>query len=270
MANQRPPYARRVGLAIAARRAELGLTQGELAARIEASVSPRTLTNVETGATAILPRLRPAWDRALEWPAGTINRAYHTGKIDPTATDDLGWADNEEQPSQPVEEIAGAEESHAHRNLIAAGTAVAARREEMGLTQGELAARIAAPVSTRTVTNVESGSTAVPARLRPVWDEALEWPVGTLDHLYRTGTRPSGKEKDADGRGKRRSRSSGLLERAGVPAEHHGHQDVAEILDSTVLGDADKVALLRMWTSQHRAFRETVDLVISKTTSTAR
>lgn len=138
------------------------------------------------------------------------------------------------------------------------GELIARRRLQLGLTQLELAARIDAPVSGRTVSNVETGATAVTARLRGAWEKALGWPAGSLTHAYRTGELPAaGAPVDPH--------AAELLERAGVPVEYHGHPDVTDILSSDRLAREDKVALLTVWASQHHAFRQAYELAASRT-----
>lgn len=69
----------RVGGAVYQRRAELGLTQEELAAK--ADVSRVTVDAIENGRTGQTPRRNPSYpklERALGWPPGRI-RAIMTG-----------------------------------------------------------------------------------------------------------------------------------------------------------------------------------------------
>lgn len=71
------PYAGRVGELIQARRAELELTQGQLADRVGASV--RTVGNIERGVSAVAVLNRPQWEAALGWPAGSLTTLYRRG-----------------------------------------------------------------------------------------------------------------------------------------------------------------------------------------------
>lgn len=130
------------------------------------------------------------------------------------------------------------------------GTWVALRRAELGLTQRELAARIEGVAGDRTVSNVETGATAIALRNRPAWERALGWPTGSLTAAYRTGRMPT-PAPAGPGPG------AALLARAEVPAEYHAHQDVREILDSRELSDGNKVELLRVWLTHHQAWRQT-------------
>lgn len=137
------------------------------------------------------------------------------------------------------------------------GELIARRRTQLGLTQLELAAKIDAPVSGRTVSNVETGATAITARLRGAWERALGWPDGSLTHAYRTGELPAvGEPVDPA--------AHELLDRAGVPAKYHGHPDVSEILASKRLRRADKARLLQVWVAQHHAFVQAYEMAASR------
>lgn len=133
------------------------------------------------------------------------------------------------------------------------GVWVALRRAELGLTQRELAARISGVAGDRTVSNVETGATAIALRNRPAWEQALGWPSGSLTAAYRSGRQPT-PAPSGPGPG------SALLSQAGVSAELHAHQDVREILASNGISDRDKVTLLRVWLSQHHSLRQAVDM----------
>jgi transcriptional regulator with XRE-family HTH domain len=71
------PHAGTVGDWIKTRRAELGMTQAQLAE--EVNVSVRTVTSVERGESAVTDRKRPAWERVLGWPSGSLTVAYRLG-----------------------------------------------------------------------------------------------------------------------------------------------------------------------------------------------
>lgn len=71
------PHAETVGSWIKTRRAELGMTQAQLAA--EVNVSVRTVTSVERGESAVTDRRRPDWERVLGWPSGSLMVAYRLG-----------------------------------------------------------------------------------------------------------------------------------------------------------------------------------------------
>lgn len=130
---------------------------------------------------------------------------------------------------------------------------VALRRAELGLTQRELAARIEGVAGDRTVSNVETGATAIALRNRPAWERALGWPAGSLTAAYRTGRAPQPAPTDG-------GHGAELLARAGIPAEYHAHQDVQEILRSRELSDGNRVELLRVWLSQHHTLRQTWEI----------
>lgn len=137
------------------------------------------------------------------------------------------------------------------------GELIAGRRRQLGLTQLELASRIDAPVSGRTVTNAETGRTAVTARHRGAWERALGWPEGALTHAYRTGELPRvGEPVDPE--------AHALLEAAGVPARYHEHPDVSEILTSKRLRREDKIGLLQVWVAQHHAFVQAYEMAASR------
>jgi transcriptional regulator with XRE-family HTH domain len=80
-------HAGEVGEWVAQRRAELGWTQQQLAEAVEASL--RTVGGVERGESAVAPRSRPGWERALGWPAGSLTAAYRRG-VRPGVVVDLG------------------------------------------------------------------------------------------------------------------------------------------------------------------------------------
>lgn len=70
-------YREQVGERIRHRAERLGLSQIDLAERT--GVSYRQVGNVMRGVTGMTPTNRPAWERALRWPAGSLSAAYERG-----------------------------------------------------------------------------------------------------------------------------------------------------------------------------------------------
>lgn len=132
------------------------------------------------------------------------------------------------------------------------GEWIAARRAERGWTQTQLAEHVGAAAD-RTVSNVETGATAVHPRMRYAWERALGWPAGSLTAAYRHGAQPIA--NDAVARD-----SLVILQRAGISLDLAGHPDVRAVLESSALDDDDRVELLRVWNSQRSAFESALHL----------
>lgn len=66
------------------------------------------------------------------------------------------------------------------------GQQLARRREELDLTQDDLAKRIG--VSGRTVSAIERGMNAIQRKNRSAWETALSLAPGTINRAYRDGT----------------------------------------------------------------------------------
>lgn len=134
------------------------------------------------------------------------------------------------------------------------GEWIAARRAQLGMTQAQLAEAVGGSI--RTVTNIESGATAVMQLSRPAWEQVLGWPPGSLTAAYRRGqhptTRPAAAEADAE-----RLR---ILTRAGIPAELHRDRDVRDVLDAGLPPDA-QVQILRLWHTSRVAYGEYVRML---------
>jgi DNA-binding XRE family transcriptional regulator len=124
------------------------------------------------------------------------------------------------------------------------GEWITARRSQLGLTQGELAARVG--TSLRTVGNVERGTTAVDARMRPHWESALGWPGGSLTAAYMRGLLPTPDAHTVSSR-------VAMLDQAGIPGSLENDPTIASVLASG-LPDSDKVALLRVYRAQREVF----------------
>jgi transcriptional regulator with XRE-family HTH domain len=70
-------YRSQVGEWIAQRRAQVGLTQGALAAA--SGLGVRTIGNAERGVRELRPALRGALEKALGWDPGALTVAYQRG-----------------------------------------------------------------------------------------------------------------------------------------------------------------------------------------------
>jgi transcriptional regulator with XRE-family HTH domain len=66
------------------------------------------------------------------------------------------------------------------------GQQLAARRDELDLTQDALASRIG--ITSATVSNAERGKTEINRTKRPKWEQALRLKPGAIGRAYRHGT----------------------------------------------------------------------------------
>lgn len=66
------------------------------------------------------------------------------------------------------------------------GEQLAARRDQLGMTQAELAERV--DVNARSVGSIERGQHAIRRSRRQRWEDALYLQHGTISHAYRTGS----------------------------------------------------------------------------------
>lgn len=76
--TRRSEHAEQVGEWINTRRAQLGMTQAQLAKQV--GVDVKSVSNAESGANAVAQLKRPAWEKALGWPLGSLTAAYKRGE----------------------------------------------------------------------------------------------------------------------------------------------------------------------------------------------
>jgi DNA-binding XRE family transcriptional regulator len=127
------------------------------------------------------------------------------------------------------------------------GLMIKSRRAELDMTQAELADAVG--VSTRTVTSVERGESAVTDRKRAAWERVLGWPLGSLTRAYRLGIKPDHTPP---------SPAHAILDEVGIPIRLATDPSVLEVLGST-LGDTDKAELLHVWWTGRQPFERALE-----------
>lgn len=119
----------------------------------------------------------------------------------------------------------------------------------------------------RTVTNVETGTTAVMDQSRPAWEHVLKWSSGSLTAAYKRGQRPTAPVASMSLRDAEEHRALGEAE---MPLESVTHKElrdladeVRDVVDSDLPAEA-KVRVLQAWSTAYHARQAFVQMYVQE------